>query len=148
MESTVIIRAACFADITKVPLDPGYTLDAPDTIFESDEWFGRHAMTVEKNGSPIAVIGVKPIWEGVGHVFGFVDKDAHKHSKTLVIAGRQILEIGESKFGFWRLQATCDTKFQGGLNYLRVMGFTIDGLMPMFGPDKSDHLMMSRLIDG
>jgi hypothetical protein len=53
----------------------------------------------------------------------------------------------ESRFGLWRMQCTVEVQFNRGIRYLLALGFNVDGLMPRFGPDRSDHLMMSRMVD-
>lgn len=148
MESTINIRPATFDDIRRVPLDPQYEFQPPEEVFHDLGQFHTHSRAVEKNGEMIAVFGVTPIWEGVGHCYGYVTKDAPHYKKTLIIVGREMVAIAADGFGFWRLQATVDTRFQRGINYLLALGFSVDGLLPRFGPDRADHVMMSRLIDG
>lgn len=151
MESTIKIRPACFADVLQIPLGDGYIIDPPEKVFENEEWFSEHAIAVEKKGRLVAVFGVKSLWEGcdgVGHCFAFIDKDPGRYKKTLIVTGRIAVEMCIRKFNYWRLQSTVDTKFKAGIEYMMAMGFSIDGLMPKFGPDKSDHLMMSRIVNG
>lgn len=144
-----LIRPATFKDVREMPLEIGYTLEAPETIFESEKWFQTHAVALERDEQLIGVFGVKTIgWEGVGHCFAFIHPDAKRYKKTLVVKGRDILQICLDRFDYWRLQATVEAKFTPGVNYLLALGFSIDGLMPMFGPDRSDHLMMSKVING
>ncbi len=149
MEYTITKRPAKYCDLMAIPPPEGFTINPPEEEFESEQWFSEHARTIEKDGKIIAVFGVKEIWPGVGHCFAFIDKDAHHHQKTLLLVGREMVDKAFETFGFWRLQATVATDFDRGIRYLQKgIGFKIDGCMPQFGPDRSDHLMMSRLNDG
>jgi hypothetical protein len=57
-----------------------------------------------------------------------------------------MIDLISDGYGYWRLQSTVETSFNRGIRYLLHLGFSIDGMMPQFGPDKSDHLMMSRIL--
>jgi hypothetical protein len=148
MESAITIRPAVFEDVSQIPIEAGYEMQTPEELFPDREAFSHFSRSVEKNGRLIAVFGVHTIWPGVGHCFAFIDKDAERFKKTLIVTGRQMVEECSSSFGFWRLQSTVEASFDRGIRYLLALGFNVDGLMPRFGPDRSDHLMMSRLIDG
>jgi hypothetical protein len=144
---SAVIEPATFDDVRAIKIPEQFQMVAPEVQFESEQWLSEHARVVRKDGVTIAVFGVKPLWKGVGHVFGYVTADAKQYPKTLVCCGRAIMEEGCSpERGFWRLQATVESNFNRGIRYLMLLGFTIDGLLKRFGPDGNDHLMMSRLL--
>jgi hypothetical protein len=146
MGSEIVIRPALFSDVTRVEIPIGYEMAPPETQFESEEWFSDNARAVVKGDLVIAVFGCKPIWEGVGHCFAFITHDAKKYPITLYRTAQNMLDLASDGRGYWRLQSTVETHFNRGIRYLLHLGFNIDGLMPRFGPDRTDHLMMSRML--
>jgi hypothetical protein len=150
MGAAIDVRPAQYDHIREIPIPNGLNLPPLEEQFESEGWLMHNARTIRspKTGEIIAMFGVKAIWPGVGHCFGIVTVNARQYMKTLVLAGREMVELAsDPKFGFWRLQATVDVNFDRGIQYLVGLNFNIDGLMPQYGPNREDHLMMSRLIE-
>jgi len=150
MGAAIDIWPARYEDVMQIPLPEGLNLPPLEQQFESEDWLMENARTImaPKTKEVIAVFGVKEIWPGVGHCFGIITVNAEKYVKTLVLAGREMVDLASARdLGFWRLQATVEAHFDRGIRYLTGLGFNIDGLMPQYGPDRTDHLMMSRLIE-
>ena len=133
-----------FSHIHAIELPEGMGMIPPERQFPDATWLETHARTVWADGRPVAVFGVLILWEGVGHLFGYVSKDAKRYPLTLVRAGWELLDYAVKTWDFWRLQATVPAEFNRGIRYLQRFGFRVDGLMPYYGPDAADHLMLSR----
>jgi hypothetical protein len=143
MGSALILRPATFADLYRIPLPNGMQMLPPEQQFKSEPWLGEHSRAVETADGLLAVYGWIPLWPGVGHAFAFIHREPQSHALTLVRAGRLLIQQVFREAKLRRLQSTVDASFSRGIRFLLHLGFSIEGLMTGYGPDESDHLMLS-----
>jgi hypothetical protein len=115
----------------------------------------RHICEVyEKNGgaytllSPdgvVAISGVFPLWPGVGSAWSLTSDLVKKYPKSYYKATKQFLEAIISDWNLHRVQASTLAENGIACNWLRHLGFEVEGTMKKYGPDRADHIMFARV---
>ena len=93
----------------------------------------------------IAVIGLLPIWHGVGEVWMLttehvIDNVRFFHSSTLALMEKTRIELN-----LHRIQSTVHEGNTKAERWMNKLGFKLEGVHEMYGPDKSNHLRFARL---
>lgn len=109
---------------------------------------GRSFLIRDDDGETIAMIGLQQVWTGVCNVFIVPSISAHTIKKVAFIKCvhtiRKQIDKWIGDLGIHRLQTSTpydDTHKR----WMEKLGFTCEGVLEMYGPDKKDHLMWSLL---
>ena len=143
-------------EIKILPFQPWHSqLFEPGELFvpelqsgEATAWAMRQleAVTLLINGDIIAIIGIMPLWDGVGEVTMLPSNKLYTYKNTTIKALRQLLK-GLQVAGWRRL--FCNTRTDRPMHgrFMEVIGFTLEGTMRQYAPDGSDRQLYS-LVEG
>lgn len=96
----------------------------------------------------VAVGGMVILWEGVGELWLMLTKNSRKHEIYGLIAlsaiEKKINELIETN-RVWRAQAVIRTDFPQAIKMIEAFGFTREGLLHKYCPDKMDVFMYARI---
>jgi hypothetical protein len=100
----------------------------------------------EEDGAIVWASGVLLHYPGMGECWALTTPLIHKYPKTVARVVRKILFEIIINNKLFRVQVTCKAKDKRAVKFLKFLGFEIEGLMRSYGPDRSDHFMMGRVI--
>jgi hypothetical protein len=101
--------------------------------------------TVVRDGSPVAVFGVRPMWPGVAEVWMLPGVGIEKNAIALVRGARHIFAQIEQEYGVRRLQIAVRKSNYTAYKFARSVYFEQESLMSQFGPEGEDYYMMTRI---
>ena len=107
-----------------------------------------HAFSLLTNGHLIASGGIYPIWPGFGEAWFLSSDMVVKHKRPVIVQLKKHIDALSKEHEYHRIQATAREDFTVGQRFLEFLGFEREGLLRNYGPDKSDHYMYARIIDG
>lgn len=135
-------------DINILPFKPWHMkLFEPGELFvpelqsgEAAAWGVRQleAMTLLIDGEIVAIMGIMPLWNGVGEVTMLPSNQLYRHKKTVIRKLRSIL-AGLQHVGWRRL--FCNTRTDRPMHgrFMQALGFQYEGTMKQYAPDGSDR---------
>lgn len=97
------------------------------------------------HGSPVACFGLVLMWPGVAEAWMLTDEAIKGHALALTRAARKFFDCAEQSFQLHRTQITCDTRFEGAVEWAQAVGFRVEARLRRYGPDGTDHVLMTRL---
>jgi hypothetical protein len=97
------------------------------------------------DGRILSVVGVTPMWKGVGHVWALNSSEALERPIALSKGVYRWMAWIWRKDGLWRLQADVEHGHESGRRWLLFLGFHYEGTMRAYGPTGSDHDLYARL---
>lgn len=103
-----------------------------------------NAFTAILHGSPVACFGSVHIWNGVEEMWLLIEERGRKFSKSLTRAAMAYRDFRVISGNLHRIQITVRCEDMRAVRWGTAIGFTIDGMMKAYGPDGSDHYLMSR----
>ena len=103
-----------------------------------------NAFTAILHGSPVACFGSVHIWHGVEEMWLLIEERGRKFSKSLTRAAMAYRDFRVISGNLHRIQITVRCEDMRAVRWGIAIGFTIDGMMKAYGPDGSDHYLMSR----
>lgn len=96
------------------------------------------------NGECIAIIGLYEYWHGVGECYMLTGEGVEKNKIFFCKAIKALFEEYQAKRNLHRIQCTVHESNMRAFNWLiKFMGFTNEGLMKAYGPDKSDYYRLA-----
>lgn len=101
-----------------------------------------HAYTGLVNGKPVACGGITQWWPGVGEMWAVFGRDAGPHMVAIVRGAKRVLDLADCH----RVSAAVDTTFVPGQRLAALLGFTIEGKMRSYGPDRRDYYLYARAL--
>ena len=142
-------RDAEFEDLFRIvlPNDPiesdmrGNLADTPQTR----TLLRDNARTWEDDGEILAIVGVSPMWKGVGQVWTMLTENARERGVVLTRGVVGFLSMLHSERGYHRLQATVTRGDETGRLWILRLGFEYEGMMLAYGPDLQSHSLYSRV---
>ena len=141
-------RATEYADLFRVKVDDESSADDVRSLLQDNEetrsMLLEYAHTFECNGDAIAIVGVAPMWSGVGTVWSLLSEHSKNHGIPLTRASIRFIEERQAQ-GFWRLQATVERGHWEAREWILALGFSYEGTMVGYGPDGKTHDMYARL---
>jgi hypothetical protein len=98
-----------------------------------------------EDGQCIGCGGVIPRWSGVGEVWIAVSENLRRRPLLLVKETLRVMDMLNTRSGFHRLQLHIPSTDTGLKRWAESLGFTFEGRMLQYGPDKRDHDLYARI---
>lgn len=106
----------------------------------------EYAYTVMAGGAPVACIGCRVLWAGVGSAWAFLSPDAAKLAwKTIHGGVRMFLAQAFSSGEFRRIQTSVRADHEAGRRWAKHLGFIEEGWEYAYCPDGADSIRYVRL---
>lgn len=122
----------------------GSDLAAPGELEQIFENGGRLWIT-EDNDRPIAIGGVVPVREGVGHFVFACVKDAFDRPYDLIHEMKRILHACKRMYSLFRLQFMVNAGFDERLRFAEFLGFRVEGIHPKSGPNQETWISFGKV---
>ena len=106
----------------------------------------EHARTWEDDGRIVAIVGVSPMWKGVGQVWTMLTEESRERGVALTRGVLRFLSMLHEERGYWRLQATVEHGDEAGASWIIQLGFGYEGTMIGYGPTMKAHDLYSRVV--
>ena len=105
------------------------------------------SFTLLHNSKPVVSGGVCPLWSGVAEGWVISSKRIlqNKIKAARLIKKRTDLLCNNNKI--WRLQTAVKANFTIGVRFAEFLGLKKEGLMKMYGPDKTDYFRMAKIYE-
>lgn len=138
-----------FEDLYRIRLgenDP--KLDVRSMVVDTPEYRNTlrdNTYTMFHAEHPIAVVGVSPLWKGVGVVWTLISDEARERGIALTLGVIRLLEMLHRDRGYWRIQATIKAGDEPARIWIVKLGFSYEGRMVAYGPDGTSHDMYGRV---
>lgn len=100
-------------------------------------------ITLLIDGEIAAILGVVPLWPGVGEVTMIPSSVFYQNLKTCVKFTRNTIALAAETFNMHRIQATTLTSNPKHGRFMEAMGFTHEGRLRGYGPNGEDFEMYS-----
>ena len=141
-------RETKYADLHKIRIPVNNDMlsilvDSPAT----DDLLRDNARTWWEQDDILAIVGVAPLWKGVGTVWTLLTDDARKRGVVLTRGVIRFITMLETSWGYRRLQATVAHHDEPARLWIVQLGFHYEGTMTAYGPDRTTHDMYARLRD-
>jgi len=141
-------RSSQLEDISRIVLPEDLSFDIhanfPDTD-SSREMLHENARTWVEDEEILAVVGVAPIWKGVGVVWTMLTDRSRERGVRLSIGIVRLLKMLHEERGYWRIQATTERGDESARLWIIQLGFRYEGTMIGYGPDMKTHDMYARV---
>ena len=144
-------RETKYEDLHRIvlPNDPPDS-DMRSILTDSDETrelLHDNARTwTEDDGRIVAIVGVAPMWKGVGTVWTMLSDEARERGVALTRGVLRFILMLYRERGYWRLQATTVRRDEPARLWILQLGFGYEGTMVGYGPDGKTHDMYSRVL--
>lgn len=108
------------------------------------EHLAQYSQTVvNRHSTPIAVIGVSPMWLHVGEIWWVWSKDAYQYRYSMIRLARSMLPYAAKLIDAVRLQATVPIENQKQVSFLVELGFRVEGTLRSYTGKGKDYVMLS-----
>jgi len=91
--------------------------------------------------------GITPMWDGVAEGWVIASKRIYDHKIKSVSAIKKRLDLLCTNNKIWRLQTSVKEDFKIGVRFAEWLGLKKEGLMRMYGPDKSNYYRMAKIYE-
>jgi len=115
---------------------------AKDAIVASAD---SDSFTLCEEDSVIMCGGVHNIWTGVGEAWLVLSGKAYGMPITVARCTQNVFQTIMENNNLWRIQASVHTGDAQSVRFAEWLGFENEGMMKMFGPDKSDYYRFARV---
>lgn len=122
-------------------IDASYTENRIDT-----KVFGM-SFTLLVDNSPIVSGGIIPLWPGTAEGWVMASKKIHNYKIKSASAVKGRLDLLCSNNNIWRLQTAVKEEFKTGVRFAEWLGLKNEGLMTMYGPDKTNYYRMAKIYE-
>lgn len=119
-------------------------LESIETVARAKDSF---VATITFDGKPVAFIGMKLIWRGVGHVWSVTSDEITKAPAAFHKIVLEKLEEYQRIFMLWRVQMFVRAKYKPGIRWAESLGFKNEGLMAKFDPEGHDYFRFAKVKD-
>lgn len=92
----------------------------------------------------IAIIGMVPVWFGVGEIWLLTTDEVSRNRAFFHRATIRMMREARIVYNLHRLQATVHDGNELAKNWIERLGFEFEGRHKQYGPDKSDHLRYAK----
>jgi len=101
--------------------------------------------TIMYHDKPVSICGAIDMWPGVAEIW-FLTTHHIDNCKTYFYREvKKLMELTQIEYGLHRMQCTVETSFTQCQKWLIGLGFNIEGVQIMYGPDKKDHYRMAKI---
>lgn len=104
--------------------------------------------TILIDGEIAGIMGIAPLWHGVGEVTMIPSELFYKNIKSCVKLIRESLSVGLEAYGLHRIQATTLESCPKHGRFLAFLGFELEGVLKGYGTQGENHLMFSYVKAG
>jgi hypothetical protein len=105
------------------------------------------SFTLLFNNQPILSGGIVPLWDGVGEGWILSSKRIFNHKIQSAISVKKRLDLICENNNIWRLQTAVKEEFKTGKRFAEWLGLKSEGLMQMYGPDKTNYYRMAKIYE-
>lgn len=91
--------------------------------------------------------GVTPLWDGVAEGWVIASKRIFEHKIKSVSTIKERLDLLCYNNNIWRLQTSVKENFKTGVRFAEWLGLKKEGLMLMYGPDKTNYYRMAKIYE-
>ena len=99
------------------------------------------------NNTPILAGGIYPLWDGVAEGWVLSSKRIFDHKIRSAISIKKRLDLLCINNNIWRLQTAVKEEFKTGKRFAEWLGLKSEGLMQMYGPDKTNYYRMAKIYE-
>jgi hypothetical protein len=103
------------------------------------------AFTIFHEGEIVASIGLYNLWNGVAEAWMMGTPLIYKHPLLFIREAKKIFKILVESGRYVRVQAAVRATDNRAIKFLKMFEFKVNGFMPKYGPDGSDHYLMGRV---
>ena len=96
---------------------------------------------------PILAGGIYPLWDGVAEGWVLTSKRVFDHKIKAASSGKKRLDLLCTNNKIWRLQTSVKEDFTTGVRFAEWLGLKKEGLMKMYGPDKTNYYRMAKIYE-
>jgi len=94
---------------------------------------------------PIISGGVAIMWRGVGDSWMLVSKYVKKYPLSVYKTVSSIMEDIIERQKLYRIQTVIKEDDSTAINWIERLGYTREGVLRQFGPDRQNYLMYGRI---
>ena len=125
-----------------------------DKLMEIDASFTENRIDIAVPGlsytllcdnKPILGGGIYPLWNGVAEGWVISSKKVHDHKIKSAASVKKRLDLLCTNNKIWRLQTSVKEDFKTGIRFAEWLGLKKEGLMTMYGPDKTNYHRMAKI---
>ena len=91
--------------------------------------------------------GITPLWDGVAEGWVIASKRIYDHKIKSVSAIKKRLDLLCINNKIWRVQTSVKEDFKVGVRFAEWLGLEKEGLMRMYGPDKTNYIRMAKIYE-
>lgn len=91
--------------------------------------------------------GITPLWDGVAEGWVIASKRIYEHKIKSVSAIKKRLDLLCINNKIWRVQTSVKEDFKVGVRFAEWLGLEKEGLMRMYGPDKTNYIRMAKIYE-
>jgi hypothetical protein len=107
-----------------------------------------YALTGLIDGKIAGVGGVVVLWEGVGQGWFILTKDVLNYKVEIVLLLHKVFDKAIEDCKLWRAEAAIRCDFPRAIALIEHLGFTREGCMRKYFPDKTDAFIYAKVKDG
>lgn len=91
--------------------------------------------------------GITPLWDGVAEGWVIASKRIYDHKIKSVSSIKKRLDLLCANNNIWRVQTSVKENFETGVRFAEWLGLKKEGLMQMYGPDKTNYYRMAKIYE-
>jgi len=118
-----------------------YAIEDMEQVFDND---GK-LWIYEFEGTPMAIGGVLPVREGVGHFVFACSESAFDRPFDLIHDMKRIIHACERTYSLFRLQFMVEEGFEARLRFADFLGFKVEGIHPKSGPNQTTWMSFGKV---
>ena len=122
-------------------------IDASFTENRIDFAMAGLSFTLLHNNNPLCSGGIIPLWDGVAEGWVMASKGVHDYKIKAASAVKRRLDYLCKNNEVWRLQTAVKEEFTTGVRFAEWLGLKNEGLMTMYGPDKTNYYRMAKIYE-
>ena len=103
--------------------------------------------TLLNDNNPIIAGGIYPLWDGVAEGWVLSSKRVFDYKIKSASAIKRRLDLLCKNNKIWRLQTSVKEDFKIGVRFAEWLGLKKEGLMTMYGPDKTNYYRMAKIYE-
>ena len=125
-----------------------------DKLMEIDASFTENRIDIAVPGlsytllcdnQPILGGGIYPLWDGVAEGWVISSKRVFDYKIKSAASVKKRLDLLCTNNKIWRLQTSVKEDFKTGIRFAEWLGLKKEGLMTMYGPDKTNYYRMAKI---
>lgn len=104
-----------------------------------------HSISILDNKGTCGCIGIIPIWDGVGEAWALITEDLRSRPLLMMRIMKELFASVAATGKFHRIQITVLAENSGYCKWAETLGFTFEGVMLKYGPDKKNHFRYAKI---